>query len=171
MSEFIIYLLTIFFSFSLVWFFVYRPFIKIQNMLTINIVSEIIPDIQSSHNLITTLAASAIMLSFTILKVFENETFERISYIEDSWIMFGMSVLLGVLSGIAIYVLKAHSSALIKAFKDNEGGKDVSTDLIRSLLEAKIRLQRYLLILLLAQAAFFVSAMAFLIGFARVNVK
>lgn len=171
MTEIIIFLLTIIASFLFVWLFAYRPFINIQRQLSIKIISEIIPDIQSSHNLITTLSGSAILLSFAVLQAFKDKKLTYLTYLENSWYLFGASVLFGVLAGIVIYILKAHSSVMIKVFMDQDNGKDVPAERLKDLLDTKKRHQNILFVFLLAQSVTFVSAIAFLIVFARSNLS
>ena len=171
MAEIIISIITIILSFLLVWYFAYRPIIQIQNDLSIKIISEIESDIQSSHNLITTLSASAIVLSFSVLQAFKDKSLIDLGYLENSWYLFGSAILFGVLVGIMIYGFKALSYVVIKQLVDHHEEKEIDKTKLSNLASTKRLQQKMLFGFLFAQSASFVAAIAFLIAFAKNNLR
>ena len=171
MAEFIGFIIVTLLAFFFVWLFAYKHFIDIQKDLSINIISEIVPDIQSSHNLITTLSASAIVLSFTVLQTLKDHKLTYLSYLENSWLFFSFAILFGVLSGIIIYIFKAHSSVVVQKLVDYHEGREIDKKRLASLTKIKSRHQSMLFGFLLGQSVSFVAAIAFLVAFAKNNLS
>jgi hypothetical protein len=171
MSEILILLISIGLAFLFVWFFAYRPFINIQKDLSISIIEEIVPDIKSSHNLITTLSASAIVLSFTVLQAFNTQKICNSQYLEYSWYLFVFAILFGTFAGIIIYIFKATSSVAVRMLRDHDDNKDIDKKKLEYSAKMKRRHQRMLFGFLLAQSVSFVAAIALFVAFAKNNLR
>jgi hypothetical protein len=144
--------------------------------MSIKIREEISQDIHTSHNTLTTLAASAIVLTFSVLEIYSSSVISHIKIVISSWIGFLLTVLLGVAISILGYVEKAMSKVavqiLVKAREKTEKLNLSEADLkdvdFASNSMFKLRDARFFLLYL--QSVAFASATVLFTIFATANV-
>lgn len=158
-----------------VWLFF--PWISIQPETSIRIREEIASEIHTSHNLLTTLAAAAIVLTFSILQAFSSAPINSVYLIVITWITFLFTVLFGIVIGITNYIEHTFGKVAIRASENVEKSKaakeKISVDELQGLKNAWNRMCNLRDIrtwLLYAQAVSFAAGAIFLTAFAINNV-
>ena len=158
-----------------VWLFF--PWFRIQPETSIQIREEIASEIHTSHNSLTTLAAAAIVLTFSILQAFSSVPINSVYLIVVTWITFLFTVLFGMVIGITTYIEHTFGKVAMRKGKNIDKNKtaeeEIPADELQSLKNAwnKMRnLRNIRLWLLYAQAVSFAAGTIFLTAFAINNV-
>jgi len=158
------------------WIFLFQPIFKVAGQISIKIREDISQDIHTSHNALTTLAASAIVLTFSVMEIYSSNGVSHIFIVISSWIGFLLTVLFGMSIGILSYVEKTMSKVavqiLVKAGKKSENetfsvedreAADFATERMFKLRDARF-------VFLYLQVVSFASATVLFTIFAIANV-
>lgn len=157
---------------QIIWRLFFCHLFQIRDKLSLEIREAIFPDIHKTINTLISLAAAAIVLTFSIVKILKVQDMFYKPYLIASWISFTLVILFGVGSMIILYILRAQYMITIRnlerARKEAEVEEKVVNDLESSLNKGK-KIERTFHILLYCQAVTFVSAIIFLVMFTIAN--
>lgn len=156
-------------------YIIFKPFVVLESEITFRILEKILPDIHKASSSITTLSAGAILLTFSIIRVF-GKVSENILYKDTlimSWYFFGGCIGIGVIIGVIIYILRTQYLVLFKTFKDSQKSESESKEeqkRFRTLLKRTRGFQRALFVCASLQPIMFFISMYYAISFAIKNI-
>ena len=165
----------------IIWKLLFKPLFDLQDKLSVNIRETLAPDIQRAHNVLTTLASAAFVLTFAILRSFGDKIISYEGFLVTAWIGLTITVLIGVAIGIYGYVYRAQYRIMINVFVDveektnnvNAKDKDKMKELINKgniLLNQTKQMQKIMFSMQCAQSITFGVSFVFLSGFAVINI-
>ncbi len=167
-------LLGVIFLSAFLAFLIFKPLFSIQKELSISILDKILPEIQKSNIFITTVASSAIILTFTFLQAFGERELLAIYYLILSWSLFATSAISGIISGILIYILKTITLVELQLVERLEGGpgqeKKKIGGKLGKVLKKEWAMRRILFMLQFLLLMSFGSAVVFFFLFAKINI-
>jgi len=142
-----------------------------RDKLSLNIREKIFPDIHKTVNTLISLSAAAIVLTFSILKIFTNQTILYKSYLIASLVSFALAILFVIGTMVLLYILHAQYMIVVRDMEEANKDKNtaVKSELGLSLDKAK-KIEKSFHILLYSQSVTFVSAIIFLVIFTILNL-
>ena len=155
------------------WCWLFKPFLDlhVHGQLTNNVRDEVLPDIQKASSAITTIAAGAIVLTFSLLQLVYKTGVSAKPFLVSSWIAFGVAILCGTSIGVLVYIFRINYKLEFNAFEDLTKGKERKPAItIDSLIKKTRQIEVTIIILALLQAASFMGAFVFLILVAVSNI-
>ena len=167
-----IILIIIFFITAIaVWRLLFCHLFQIKSKLSFAIREKVWPDIHRTINTLTSLAAAAIVLTFSILKIFEAPSVLYKSYLIASLISFTFAILFGIGSMTLLYILRAQYMIVMRDFGRARKEKNSEViDILEPSLDRAAKIERNFHILLYSQAVTFGSAIIFLVIFTIINL-
>lgn len=160
-----------------VWRNLFSHLFKSHPEITINIASEVFPEIQKSHNSLTNLSAAAIVLTFSILEFFSNSCIVYKSVLVFSWICFALVVIFGLVANNFIYSYSLISKLLLDKISKMEDKKnkmekvpEEERGFVDKNMPKMFNFKKITFISLYIQSIAFVLATLFITAFAILNV-
>ena len=154
-------------------YILFKPFVVLEREITFRILEKILPDIHKASTSITTLSAGAILLTFSIIRVF-GKVSENILYKDTlimSWYFFGGCIGIGVIIGVIIYILRIQYLVLFNALQDFRKSKNKGDqEKAHTLLKRTRSFQRALFVCASLQPIMFFISMYYAISFAIKNI-
>ncbi|HWR84067.1 MAG TPA: hypothetical protein VN285_12270 [Candidatus Deferrimicrobium sp.] len=163
------------------WHLLFRHIFQVRRKLSFNIREKIFPDMQRTVNVLVSLAAAAIVLTFSITKVPPPIDITHRVYLVLSWLGFALSILFGISSLVVLYIWRALSMIVMRELEVLEDrvnqlertGRDEESDEpdeLGPLIDRARQFERKVHLCTYCQFVAFVSAVIFLLIFSIVNI-
>jgi len=162
----------------IIWIFLFKPLFSQVSQLSVNIREELLEGMQTSYTSLTSLSASAIVLTFSVLELLGDKPIQNTPIIIATWISFLLCVLLGMGIGISSYVERAVSKVMVnnfvKAENQNTEQGSVEESVVKDVTftqKKQFQLLKLRVLLLFCQSVAFSSGIILMTIFAILNLS
>ena len=157
----------------ILWFALIRRLIDIQTKQSFNIREAVIPDIQKVNQYLITLSSSAIILTFTIIQTIKT-TFSCKYLLIASWTGFTVSIFLGIILMVCLYIFRLHYHIELNEFKRaSESKGKLQSKRIQTweeLIRFSSNLEKCIFTMLFLQLITFFCAIVYVVFFTTKNI-
>jgi hypothetical protein len=157
------------------WRILLRNLAALQGKLTVGIRDKVLPDVDRSNTTFITLSSAALVLTFSLLQIWSTKPLEKRYYLVISWVGFAVTVFMGALLSIGLYIYRTHYHCVVKDVETSLSGRDKMDPRdgarVRLSLNRSKSMERVLFSIITLQPMLFLLSVVYLLMFAIRNLQ